>query len=288
MVHSPGFWATADAASTIKLAAMPDSSLNRFIADLMLSDEDGERVSRNLACSVRAPKRVTGVHVPNRPDTYRTSLHADSNRGVRLYPPFDPLSIRVKCPTFSGGNGGLPARHARAVRAEAAVIHEPPRPPRSPRAEHGAGASGDRLRLLGARRDPVHRRAPRALPHARRAPVPQPLEHLTRLTGSEHTPLGGGEPPARDPLHLRERGPEGRQVRLGDRGQELHEDEMGDPLYVARRRRGQAGERRRLLITGEPGFAARHHDDAAPRGGELQAGEQRCHGAVLSLAAALQ
>src|SRR2546426_774626 len=89
MVHSPGFWATADAASTIKLAAMPDSSLNRFIADLMLSDEDGERVSRNLACSVRAPARVTGVHVPNRPDTYRTSLHADSNRGVRLYPPFD-------------------------------------------------------------------------------------------------------------------------------------------------------------------------------------------------------
>src|SRR5437016_2046322 len=146
MVHSPGFWATADAASTIKLAAMPDSSLNRFIADLMLSGEDCERVSRNLACSVRAPARVTGVHVPNRPDTYRTSLHADSNRGVRLYPPFDPLAIRVKCPTLSGGNGGPPACHARAVRAEAAVIHPPPRPPRPPRppcpprAEHGAGA----------------------------------------------------------------------------------------------------------------------------------------------------
>src|SRR2546423_5123836 len=98
----------------------------------MLSDEDGERVSRNLACSVRAPARVTGVHVPNRPDTYRTSLHADSNRGVRLYPPFGPLSIRVKCPTFSGGNGGLPARHARAVRAEAAVIHDPSPPPPFP------------------------------------------------------------------------------------------------------------------------------------------------------------
>src|SRR5438132_6602011 len=141
MVHSPGFWATADAASTIKLAAMPDSSLNRFIADLMLSDDDGARVSRNLACSVRAPARVTGVHVPNRPDTYRTSLHADSNRGVRLYPPFDPLSIRVKCPTFSGGNG-LPACHARAVRAEAAVIHQPPRPPPPPPLQHRAGPSG--------------------------------------------------------------------------------------------------------------------------------------------------
>src|SRR5437879_10251223 len=133
MVHSPGFWATADAARTTRTAARPCSSLNRVIADLMLSDEDGERVSRNLACSVRAPARVTGVHVPNRPDTYRTSLHADSNRGVRLYPPFDPLSIRVKCPTFSGGNGGLPACHARAVRAEAAVIHDPaPSPPSPP------------------------------------------------------------------------------------------------------------------------------------------------------------
>src|SRR5438445_1909960 len=154
MVHSPGFWATADAASTIKLAAMPDSSLNRFIADLMLSGEDCERVSRNLACSVRAPARVTGVHVPNRPDTYRTSLHADSNRGVRLYPPFDPLSIRVKCPTFSGGNGGLPARHARAVRAEAAVIHEPPPPPPSPPPPHPAGARRRRPRPPRARRGP--------------------------------------------------------------------------------------------------------------------------------------
>src|SRR5256885_8475945 len=179
MVHSPGFWATADAASTIKLAAMPDSSLNRFIADLMLSDEDGERVSRNLACSVRAPKRVTGVHVPNRPDTYRTSLHADSNRGVRLYPPFDPLSIRVKCPTFSGGNGGLPACHARAVRAEAAVIHQPPRPPPSPPPPPGAGASGGRLRLPRARRGPAPPRAPPALPPPRRAPLPQPPAHLT-------------------------------------------------------------------------------------------------------------
>src|SRR5438034_11661000 len=37
IVHSPGPWATADAVSTIMLAAMPpDSSLKRFIADLML------------------------------------------------------------------------------------------------------------------------------------------------------------------------------------------------------------------------------------------------------------
>src|SRR2546426_6612206 len=164
MVHSPGFWATADAASTIKLAAMPDSSLNRFIADLMLSDEDGERVSRNLACSVRAPARVTGVHVPNRPDTYRTSLHADSNRGVRLYPPFDPLSIRVKCPTFSGGNGGLPARHARAVRAEAAVIHEPPRPPPPPPPAHRPGPSRRRPAPPAPRPGPRHRPAPRPPP----------------------------------------------------------------------------------------------------------------------------
>src|SRR5437867_11839211 len=126
MVHSPGFWATADAASTITLAAMPDSSLNRFIADLMLSDEDGESVSTNPACSVPAPARVTGLDVPNRPDTYRTSLHADSNRGIRLYPPFAPLSIRVKSPTFSGGIGGRPTRHARPLRAEAAVVYHPP------------------------------------------------------------------------------------------------------------------------------------------------------------------
>src|SRR5437016_13618401 len=164
MVHSPGFWATADAASTIKLAAMPDSSLNRFIADLMLSDEDGERVSRNLACSVRAPARWPGVHVPTRPDTAPTSLHADSNRGVRLYPPFDPLSIRVKCPTFSGGNGGLPACHARAVRAEAAVIHQPPRPPRPPPAAPGAGAGGDRPRPPRAPPRPVPPPPPRPLP----------------------------------------------------------------------------------------------------------------------------
>src|SRR3989441_10256993 len=90
-----------------------------------------------LPVSVRAPARVTGVHVPNRPDTYRTSLHADSNRGVRLYPPFAPLSIRVKSPTFSGGNGGRPARHPRPVRADAAVIHLPPRD------EHTAGARGE-------------------------------------------------------------------------------------------------------------------------------------------------
>src|SRR5437870_6308441 len=177
MVHSPGFWATADAASTIKLAAMPDSSLNRFIADLMLSDEDGERVSRNLACSVRAPARVTGVHVPNRPDTYRTSLHADSNRGVRLYPPFDPLSIRVKCPTFSGGNGGLPARHARAVRAEAAVIHQPPRPPPSPRPDPRAGASGGRLPLLPAPPAPAHPPAPPPPPPPPPPPAPPPPPH---------------------------------------------------------------------------------------------------------------
>src|SRR3989454_12713503 len=117
MVHSPGFWATADAASTIKLAAMPDSSLNRFITDLMLSDEDGERVSRNLACRVRAPARVTGVHVPNRPNTYRTSLHADSNRGVRLYPRFARLSIGSKAPFFQGETGGAP----RVTRAPCAL-----------------------------------------------------------------------------------------------------------------------------------------------------------------------
>src|SRR2546427_12532729 len=127
MVHSPGFWATADAASTTKLAAMPDSSLNRFIADLMLSDEDGVKVFHTtLPVSVRAPTRVTGVHVPNRPDTYRTILHADSNRGVRLYPRLAPLSIRVKSPTFSGRNGGRPARHACPVRAEATVVNHPP------------------------------------------------------------------------------------------------------------------------------------------------------------------
>src|SRR5437879_9350304 len=164
MVHSPGFWATADAASTIKLAAMPDSSLNRFIADLMLSDEDGERVSRNLACSVRAPARVTGVHVPNRPDTYRTSLHADSNRGVRLYPPFAPLSIRVKSPTFSGGNGERPVRHARPVCAEAAVIHHPPRRPHPPRPDHGPGPTGHRLRPPCPRRAPAHPPPPPPLP----------------------------------------------------------------------------------------------------------------------------
>src|SRR3989449_1037141 len=235
-----------------------------------------------LPVSVRAPARVTGVHVPNRPDTYRTFLQADFHRGVRLYPPFAPLSIRVKSPTFSGGIGGRPTRHARPLRAEAAVVSHPSC------AARGAGASGDALRLLRARRDPVYRRAPRALPHARRAPVPQPLDHLTRLTGSEHTPLGGGEPAACDPLHFRERRPEGRQVRLGDRGQELHEHEMGDPLDVVRRRRGQAGKRRRLLLTSEAGLAARHDHDAAPLAGERQAGEQRRHGAVLSLAATLQ
>src|SRR3989442_14200647 len=74
MVHSPGFWATADAASTITLAAMPDSSLNRFIADLMLSDEDGESVSRNLACqrastSARhgGPRSQQALHIPDYP-----------------------------------------------------------------------------------------------------------------------------------------------------------------------------------------------------------------------------
>src|SRR2546428_6876629 len=180
MVHSPGFWATADAASTIKLAEMPDSSLNRFIADLMLSEEEGERVSRNLACSVRAPARVTGVHVPNRPDTYRTSLHADSNRGVRLYPPFDPLSIRVKCPTFSGGNGGLPARHARAVRAEAAVIHQPPPPPPSPHPAPRPGARAPRLPLPGPRPGTPHPRPPPPLRPTRPAPHPRPLPPLPR------------------------------------------------------------------------------------------------------------
>src|SRR3989442_15790013 len=174
MVHSPGFWATADAASTIKLAAMPDSSLNRFITDLMLSDEDGERVSRNLACSVRAPARVTGVHVPNRPDTYRTSLHADSNRGVRLYPPIGPLSIRVKSPTFSGGDGGRPARHARPVRAEAAVIHHPPHPPPPPRPHPSAAPPGDPPPPPCAPRDPGHRRAPRPRPPPPPPPPPHP------------------------------------------------------------------------------------------------------------------
>src|SRR2546425_3832887 len=77
-----------------------------------------------LPVSVRAPARVTGVHVPNRPDTYRTFLQADFHRGVRLYPPFAPLSIRVKSPTFSGGIGGRPTRHARPLRAEAAVRSE--------------------------------------------------------------------------------------------------------------------------------------------------------------------
>src|SRR2546426_7418280 len=81
-----------------------------------------------LPVSVRAPARVTGVHVPNRPDTYRTFLQADFHRGVRLYPPFAPLSIRVKSPTFSGGIGGRPTRHARPLRAEAAVVYPPPEP----------------------------------------------------------------------------------------------------------------------------------------------------------------
>src|SRR2546422_1527688 len=82
-----------------------------------------------LPVSVRAPARVTGVHVPNRPDTYRTILHADSNRGVRLYPPFARLSIRVKSLPFQGETGGAP----RVTRAPCALkppsYTTPPAPP---------------------------------------------------------------------------------------------------------------------------------------------------------------
>src|SRR2546422_8900097 len=79
-----------------------------------------------LPVSVRAPARVTGVHVPNRPDTYRTILHADSNRGVRLYPPFARLSIRVKSLPFQGETVGAP----RVTPAPCAM--KPPSPPTPP------------------------------------------------------------------------------------------------------------------------------------------------------------
>src|SRR5881397_4232224 len=51
IVHSPGPWATADAVSTIMLAAIPpDSSLKRFIADLMLRMRVVRKPSTLLAC----------------------------------------------------------------------------------------------------------------------------------------------------------------------------------------------------------------------------------------------
>src|SRR2546425_10910142 len=109
-----------------------------------------------LPVSVRAPARVTGVHVPNRPDTYRTFLQADFHRGVRLYPPFAPLSIRVKSPTLSRGIGGRPTRHARPLRAEAAVVDHPPC------ADPAARASGGAPRAPPPRPDPRDRRAPLA------------------------------------------------------------------------------------------------------------------------------
>src|SRR5712692_2885777 len=108
MVHSPGFWATADAASTIKLAAMPDSSLNRFIADLVLSDEDGERVSRNLACSVRAPGASRGSTFPTGPTHTGLSSMQISTGELGYIPGWPDCQSGSKAPPFQGEAGGAP------------------------------------------------------------------------------------------------------------------------------------------------------------------------------------
>src|SRR2546422_4128517 len=80
---------------------------------------------------------------------------------------------------------------------------------------------------------------------------------------------------AGDALDFTERGPKPRQVGLGERRKELHQDEMRDALDVARVRGRKAGERRRLVVAREPGFAPRHRDDRAPGVGEREPRQER-------------
>src|SRR5439155_9752886 len=84
IVHSPGPWATADAASTIMLVAIPpDNSLKRFIADLMLR----MRVVGSGLCDL--PVRVAnprgqrpGARVPNRPQPSSEKLQPRMPPGI--------------------------------------------------------------------------------------------------------------------------------------------------------------------------------------------------------------
>src|SRR5690349_22335061 len=80
--------------------------------------------------------------------------------------------------------------------------------------------------------DAVRRRPPGALTHAHGTRVAQPVDELDGLPGREHATLRRCEPAPRDTLYLPQGGPEPREVSFGERGQELHEHEMRDPLHV--------------------------------------------------------
>src|SRR5438309_406480 len=133
MVHSPGFWATADAASTTKLAAMPDSSLNRFIADLVLSDEDGVKVFHTtlpVACEhLRASRGSTFPTGPTH--TGLPSMQIPTGE-LGYIPGWPHCQSGSKAPLFQGETGGAP-RVTRAPRAlKPPSYTTPPAPPPPP------------------------------------------------------------------------------------------------------------------------------------------------------------
>src|SRR5207249_8394569 len=76
-----------------------------------------------------------------------------------------------------------------------------------------------------------------------------------------YTTLFRSEPAARDALHFAQRGSKPRQVGLGEGRKKLHQYEMRDVLDVACARGWKARERRRLVVTCEPGFSPRHRED---------------------------
>src|SRR6185437_5311068 len=69
---------------------------------------------------------------------------------------------------------------------------------------------------------------------------------------------------------------------------ELHQDEMRHSLDVARVRGRKAGERRRLIVAGQPGLAPRHRDHAAPGIREREPCQERCNPSRVCRPAALQ
>src|SRR5256885_1761124 len=176
MVHSPGPWATADAASTIMLAAIPpDNSLKRFIADLMLR----MRVVRNGTCNLPVSVANPRGQGPGGPRS-RQATAIVGNLQLRILPENLQLRILPEIWVISPGPATVnQARKGLRFQGETTVA---PRHTRAP----PRGKGGDRRHRRGVAAAPPPGGGGRRQPPERRR-LFAPRESGLPRGGDHHT-----------------------------------------------------------------------------------------------------
>src|SRR5687767_3132625 len=121
----------------------------------------------------------------------------------------------------------------------------------------------------------VHSRAPRALAHARRPPLGQTPYKIGARARRERATLHRRKPSSGDLLNLTQGASKPGEVRIGERWQQRHQDDMRDVFDVAFRGRWQPRERLGLACPADAGRSFWYREDTAPGRRNRNSGDQR-------------